>query len=206
MAISFVDANSAIANSVAIPTHETGDLLMVVARRASSATPPSLPDGSWTTIQEGATGSSVSVRVGYKFAAAPGELSGTWTNASVVGVGVWRGVDSIGDSAKIESNSVLQFPALTLTVTDGSSWVACFNGRQTATGVEPSDAANLLLREECTAATPRGAILDSNGGVASWAAANCDTGGTTWVNVSVELVAAVEGGAFLSTPIAVHIS
>lgn len=88
MTLSFVGyATQASGNTVTIPTHQAGDLIIIYASRGN-ATPPGVGSG-FMSMQTMANG-SYSYRVGYQIAAAAGTTSGTWTNASRLMVFVYR--------------------------------------------------------------------------------------------------------------------
>ena len=73
-----------------MPSHRPGDLFLLHAVRTASATPPSLPAG-WTDL--GSTGANgISARIGYKVAATSSETIGTWTNADILTLGIYRSV------------------------------------------------------------------------------------------------------------------
>jgi hypothetical protein len=87
MAISFVGSATVQDTSIAIPSHQAGDLIFIFAGRTATA-PATVPSG-W--VQAGPTGASlVSVASGWKIAQSSSETSGTWTNASVLICAVYR--------------------------------------------------------------------------------------------------------------------
>lgn len=72
-----------------MPTHATGDLLLVCTTNDNATTTPTLPTGY---INLWALGSGTgAMTVGYKYAQSNAETTGTWTNADHVSVTVWRG-------------------------------------------------------------------------------------------------------------------
>ena len=87
MAISRASFTSALSDSIAIPSHQAGDLIFIFAGR-NFTTPATVPSG-W--VQTGSTGANgVSVASGWKIAKSSSETSGTWTNASVLICAVYR--------------------------------------------------------------------------------------------------------------------
>lgn len=82
MAISFVGANSAAANTLAIPAHQAGDILFMFALRLTGTAAPTVPAG-WTSLATRSQ-SSISAVVAFRVATASGTTSGTWTNASAL--------------------------------------------------------------------------------------------------------------------------
>lgn len=85
---SHISSASAEAATVSMPSHQAGDLIIAFAWRGASSTIPTLPSG-WTKISTNNAGSNASI-CAYKIAANASETTGTWTNASMVAVGVWR--------------------------------------------------------------------------------------------------------------------
>ncbi len=114
-------------NMGAFPTHQAGDLLVVVASAAGS-TPPTLPAGFFSAYISPSTEFSMAVRVGYKFAIAAGTSCPPWTGAVALTTVVFRGVNTTTpfgaiDSKNTASNTVGQAPGLTLTNATGTSTV-----------------------------------------------------------------------------------
>lgn len=195
MAISNISSASAAAASVAMPTHAAGDLLLFSAWRNGSTTPPSLPGGC-TNIQT-AFQTLYSIRVGYKIAASSSETSGTWTNATHICVSVYRGQHAttpIGGSntGTGTSSSTVNYPSVTMTVGDGTSWVMGSAGISSADVDINTAPAGFTNRTNTSNLT---ALHDTNAGVASWAGVN-DTGFSfiTYCAVGVEIEAAAAGG------------
>lgn len=86
-----VGASVAEANSISIPTHQAGDVIVIFAFNDGSTTNPSIPSGaSWTTITNTLDGSSCSASCAWKIATGSGTTSGTWTNATGIAVYVAR--------------------------------------------------------------------------------------------------------------------
>ncbi len=204
MAVAFVSATQEAGTSISsMPSHSAGNVLIFAARRNSSTTPPTIP-GTVTTIGslgQSGIGGNVAMACGYKIAAGSSETSGTWTNASHVCCMVYSGgdgTDPIGDDTFGGSNgTTLTIPALTMQVSDGTSW-AVFIG----TTVQASADADLLTisgmtrRFEDSAIAPFFAGFDTNAGVSSFAGGT-DSGYTNFVakiGFSVEILQAAAGG------------
>lgn len=81
--ITFVSGASYQASSGTVPTHQSGDLIIVAAARDGDVT-PSLGSG-FTSVYNGTM-----FRVGYKIAASSAESSGTWSNANGISIAVYR--------------------------------------------------------------------------------------------------------------------
>ena len=88
MAISRVGSASAQATTITIPTHQSGDLILICANR-NNTTAPTIPSGWIVMSNTGASG--VSSAIGWKLAQSTSETSGTWTNTSVMHCAVYRG-------------------------------------------------------------------------------------------------------------------
>lgn len=144
MALSRIGGSSAAANSIAIPGHVAGDLIVIWAYRDGSTTPPTVPTAGGTvptfTTIDGPTGAnSCSAVCAYAVAAGTTDTSGTWTNATGISVEVWRGAASppIGghaqSGASVASGANIAIPAITLTDNSGSSAILGFAGHQNVT-------------------------------------------------------------------------
>jgi hypothetical protein len=113
-AISLVSVHAASNGGNYNPGALAGDLIVVAAYRASSATAPSNPAGY--TSKRGVNGGSQGLRVSTKIAAADGETVPIFDNAITRLIWVFRGATDIGaiDGAFNGSNSVPLLPALTM--------------------------------------------------------------------------------------------
>ncbi|HEU4715939.1 MAG TPA: hypothetical protein VFS14_03865, partial [Candidatus Saccharimonadales bacterium] len=175
MAVSYVSSASAAAATVAMPTHQLGDLIIAFAYRDGNTTAPSLPAG-WTNINNSGANTN-SARLAYKFALSNAETTGTWTNATGIVVQVYRGTGGVGASAVGGASSgTITYPALTLQNTDNTSWVARFAGHRTATNMTTNTPAGYTQRTG-VATEVKGS--DTNGTVAS-----NPTAGTQVVNAT----------------------
>jgi hypothetical protein len=119
MAVSFVGANSADSTTVNLPSGTAvGDLAVVVAGRTNTAG-PSIPSG-WTdegVVSGGSGGTAHGSRLGWKIltqADIDAGNVGTWTNASQIGVSVFRGASQFkrnGVAGVGASGTTVTFPA-----------------------------------------------------------------------------------------------
>jgi hypothetical protein len=90
MTIAFQAANSAQATSVAIPTHQAGDLLLILTGN-NSGFPPTIPSGWNATIcSNDQVSPSKTLFVGWKIATSASETSGTWTGSHLIMAAVYR--------------------------------------------------------------------------------------------------------------------
>lgn len=130
-------ANAAAATTVTIPSHNVGDLIVIFALRRSNATAPSVPVASgtvpaWTTIDTETGSTDGAIVTAYFVATATNHTSGTWTNATDMIAAVISGqkASPIGGHATGIGNDAANStaPAVTMSVTDGSSLLMYFHG------------------------------------------------------------------------------
>ena len=203
MAISYIGQAAAQDTSVTPPTHAAGDLFVAFASRENNETPPDLPSG-WTNIYDG--GDSYSAfRCAYKVAASSSETSGTWTNAYAMTLHVYRGVHAttpVGDFDNYPSGgSTLSYPALTLDVSDGTSWVVLFGSHNWGDGSTLDAPSGYTNRSNAEGTQHTVGGHDSNGGVASYAGSSgglTDGGWDRYKTFSLELIMAPAAGGTLS--------
>jgi hypothetical protein len=134
--IEFVSGASAAANTVAMPTHQAGDWIIVFTFRDGSTTYPTIPAG-WTTDSQ-KTGTSLSYQVGHKVAAGSSETTGTWTNATGIVVLVYRNVlGFVYPTIQTGSGSTITYPATTgdAIATSAKSAIVRFAGHRTASNL-----------------------------------------------------------------------
>lgn len=163
MAISSISSAAAVATTVAMPTQATGDLILATVWRNGSTTAPTIPAG-WTAVKT-QTGTTCWGGVYKKIAASGSETTGTWTSANSVLIDVYRGASDVGVSTSgTGSTTTITYPAATLTVTDGTSWVFRSSGNKTATNT---------ITNVPTGYTARGGTAGTNG------IRGCDTNGGT---------------------------
>ncbi|MEI7718880.1 MAG: prepilin-type N-terminal cleavage/methylation domain-containing protein [archaeon] len=187
--IIFVAQNAANGTTVTIPAHNVGDLLVVFAYRSSSNSLPTVPSG-WTTINTSGS-SSNSSSLAYRIATGSDSGSG-WSNATQVIVQVYRGVSAspIGVNGFQHANSTtVTYPALSLSVTDGTSWVIGFAGdANNSTPIEIAPT-GMTARADIVGASAEASGHDTNGGVSSWTAKNViiSAGNVKWSARTLEI-------------------
>lgn len=148
--ISVVGNASAAAATVALPAHQVGDMIIVVARRANNtAASVPAPGGTVPVYQsvQSAGANTVALTTVAAVATANNHTCGTFTNADQIIVIIVRtdqlGVDEtelrIGGSATGNGNNAgnIVYPALTLQAIDGTS----AGVRAAARGAAPTNAA-----------------------------------------------------------------
>lgn len=187
--ISFISSAAAEANSITLPTHAAGDLIIVGAWRTGSSSAVTMPSG-W--FQGPATLSGSGPRwLGWhwKIALTAAEMSGTWTNATGLIVAVYRDTGRViffGGNRDDSQDATLIYPAIlgvgleTLgSRFQSTGWVvgigACTqddaNARNPPTG--------MTTRQTLTGGSTGSLSLhDTNGDVTSWASKNVSASGS----------------------------
>jgi len=198
-----VGTSTASATTVTIPAHQAGDEIIIEAVRGAT-TFATLPAG-WTNIltKASTSGSPVSMRLGYKTATSTSDTSGTWTNAAELVCHVYRpGAGkrlAIGASASNTSaTNTVDYPALSLTKTDGTSWIAGFVACANTSETIATAPTGMTNESTVAGATYAAAGHDTEGPVSSWSDQAVVTTGTAAKSVSAT-VEIVELGAD-STP------
>ena len=88
--VSYISGAAAASTTVAMSSHQAGDLIVCYAFRTGSTTLPTIPAG-WTTISSQTLASPATCAVAaYKIATSSSETTGTWTSAAGVAVNVFR--------------------------------------------------------------------------------------------------------------------
>lgn len=131
--VSIVGQASNHSSTVSIPTHQAGDVFLMLASGHTSLQVPTAPGAvgtvpTWNSLQTTGGGGSLGVRLAYAVAASSGRTSGTWTNANSLAVVVLRGAsvsNPIGGNA-VGANSgigadIAVHPSVTMAKTDGTS-------------------------------------------------------------------------------------
>jgi hypothetical protein len=133
---------SAAAATLTLPAHQPGDMLMILAPRTTSATPPTIPGATatvpaWQTIYQ-AGANTLSLTAVYAIATASNHACGTFTGANQIACLVLRpdsgkelslGATSTG---AVNNTQTIVYPALTPQLTDGSSFGVRAGCRRTA--------------------------------------------------------------------------
>lgn len=180
--VTFINAASAGATTITIPTHQVGDLLVIFAYRDGGNTAPTIPIG-WTTIGSAIGGSQNSSVLAYKIATATNDPSGTWTNATGLVAHVYRGqntINPIGANSEIGANNstTVAYPSLTMVQTDGSSWVVGFAGHRSTNTALETPPAGMTNRTNIVNAINEVSGHDTNDGVSSWSTLNVSVAGS----------------------------
>ena len=204
-------ANANNGNTVPIPQHGIGDVIVIFAYRSNSATPPSTPVAggtvpSWAGITANSGGSFNSFQLSYCVATADDHTSGTWTNANgMIAVvldqaksdmpigGYAVGAQSVGTS--------LVAPAVTLVNNDGSSALLHFFGLGDNTNAvsswAPAPTGYTQQAAQGYTSAKVAVCLDSKNDTTSDGAVTQVAGASAWYRtLSLEIVAAENDGAF----------
>jgi hypothetical protein len=185
MCIEFVGttAGPQAGTSVALPAGwEPGDLAVVVVMRNATATPPTIPSG-WTsaaTTTGGSGTSQVSSRLLYRVLQ-PGDTGISWgaTTFRAARMVVYRNASFGAVSQQGSTSTTLTFPALTLQVTNGSSWVGAM--ATNFNGIGATAPTGMVNRGTGAAA------FDTDGGVAAFPSRTISPVGQPWNSFSFEL-------------------
>jgi hypothetical protein len=173
--MSFIGSAGAAASSVTLPTHQTGDLLVVYAYNDSSTTIPSIPSG-WEF--GGAHGGNTNgCRLAWRIATSSSESSGTWTNATGIIAHVYRNRSFGAASIFSGGNSTsLSFNSLTLTDTSGSSLIGLMAASRSTDNLSGMAPSGFQHRQSVNnAANPQMVSYDSTSGVSSFAGVTITT-------------------------------
>lgn len=197
MPISYISGNSISGTTtLTLPAHQAGDVILMFAYRVGSTTAPTVPAG-WTTISTGSGGggSSNASAVAYKVAASSSETSGTWTGAGHLIATVYRGCQQSapigGNGVATGSGTVITYPAVTMSRSNGSSWVVGMAGHRSNNVSIQTPPTGMTNRDfELTASGGLSAVHSTTTGVTSWSATTVSAGGTAsnWIGRTVELL------------------
>lgn len=191
MAISFI-TTAKNASGGTITGIQAGDLVIVYSFRSGSNSTPTLPIG-WTSINTVVTNSAGSL-CAYQLAVTTSLITGTFTNATNTIFSVYRGANQttpIGGSAVVTNvGTTVSYGALTMSVTDGSSWVYGGGGhRSTNTTIDVAPTG--MTNRDSQITTGEVGVHDTNAGVSSWSLTTESVGGTSsgWGCYTTEIIA-----------------
>jgi hypothetical protein len=168
--ISFIGISQASGTSVAIPTHQIGDLILIFCNvtGVDTTTPStgagftSIASGSWAADDEWA------FNLGYKIATDSSTTSGTWsgTGTEYMAALVYRGVSGIGAvgtiNVDLDVDLDVEWNSLTLQNTDNTSWIVGFGAAESTPNFT-----NVPSTRTQRALQTHKVIWDSNGTVSS---------------------------------------
>ncbi len=171
MAISYVSGAAAAAASVAMPTHQAGDMIIVYAFRDGNTTAPTISAG-FTGLNP-AGSNACSFTVGFKVAASGSETSGTWTNATSIAVAVYRNASTETWTTPVAYTKAGTGTSVDYSISGASFFGARYTLPQANTEVWHVRAAGHTTATDLASTTPSGwtarvaggdaRIIDSNG-------------------------------------------
>jgi hypothetical protein len=202
MAIAYKGSGAVVADSVTLPTHAVGDLILVFAIRDQASGYASVPSAggtvpTWTSIDTGTYGpdalpSYANLRVASTIATATNHTSGTWTNARYIAAVVFSGtaISPKGGSAFNGGTSgtigatTLTAPAVTLQNAGGSSAIVKVTWNPVGSWSTPSG----YTSRYADAATTLFQVITKNTTTSDATATTSTTGnGFSWVSYALEL-------------------
>jgi hypothetical protein len=183
MTISRVGTAIAEADSIAIPAHQVGDLIIISAYRIGSGS-VAAPSG-WFSPGAAAISSGVGRVLGAKWAQSTSEVSGTWTGANFLNCMVYRSdvgfvVPGNLGAAVSSATNTLAFAALAMRNTSGDAWVmASAIISQVDTDIEtPPTGLTAIQNLAGSVTVGEAALYDTDGPVSSFAAITRTMSGT----------------------------
>jgi hypothetical protein len=176
--------------SISLPAHAAGDMLIIAAGGGGGDSIPSVPSG-WTQINSVSSAVDwLGIVCAYKVAADDSETSGTWDGAYQLVAAVYDGVASIGGTAKSVGSSTVTYPGITMSVSDGSSWVVgvgIFNGGA-AYSTPPAGMTHRNGLGTSEAISGSLGLHDTAAGTSSWSSKSVWYGGNSCAAITFELV------------------
>lgn len=176
MTISRVGSASAQATTITIPTHQSGDLILIVANR-NNITAATVPSG-WVASSTG--GSGVNTAFAWKLAKSSSETSGTFTNAVALHCAVYRA--SSGILAMSTSSSGTTASSTTIIYSANGSyragsldnwWIATAFQLNSANSLETAPSGMTNINSEFSAGNWKSVLHDTNASqLSNWASTN----------------------------------
>lgn len=174
MTISYVSASSVESDSLTLPTHAAGDLILLVTYKTTNVL-PAIPSG-WASIYS-ATGSGHATVVAFKVAGSASETTGTWTDATHLSAVVYRSgkVLTIGNftaiGASAGSGGTISYPAVTGPSGITNKWhIGIVQHRSNNTDCEVAPTGMTNRTSLAGASAGEVAIHDTNANSAEWIA------------------------------------
>jgi len=171
MAISRVGSSAALANNVALPAHQAGDLILIYTHL--NVTGAITPPNGWLVISQAASSNS-SAWIGARLAKTASEVSGSWSGANAIHAVVYRSSNGIlwipNFTGSLVNSTTITYPANSqYDGTESDLWYVAtmFNASSTnASEVAPTGMTNI---NSLTGSGFKTAIHDTNGSfLANW--------------------------------------
>lgn len=207
MAVTIQGTSTSQANTVTIPSHQVGDLIIIFAYRSSTTTIPTMPAASgtvpdWHNIDASNGANTNSSRTAFFVATATNHTSGTWTNATSMIAVVLRGqhtVVPIGNHAESGSaGTTMTAPSIQMANADGTSQLLHFFGA--SSGVSWASPAAGYTMQATTAASGSAAALVTKNTTTSGGAVNQGTQSNVgYRGATIEVLAPNTSNIFFSS-------
>lgn len=144
MAVTLVGSQTATSNTLTIPAHQAGDIIVSYAYVSITTSIPIPTGNNWESVSTSTDATtSVSQVMATKKAISSSESFGTWTGATRVAVAVFRGSDGVGGivSPYFVNGTALNWRIPTAQKrADGTSWIVRFAGSESATNLRTTGA------------------------------------------------------------------
>jgi hypothetical protein len=180
MTISYVGAASASAESLTLPSHQDGDLLLLWVYRNNSVTSPTIVN-NWLVELEGSGGTN-RLALFWRIANSSAVVSGTWTSATQIACTVYRPASgytlAVTQSVTAGATSVgiggnIVYSALAPNSTPADSWfVAAAGHRSNNTDIETAPSGMTVRTSTAGGAAGELAAFDTAGSLSSWQLTN----------------------------------
>ena len=184
MAITFVSAASAEADTVAMPSHQAGDLIVVLAMRSTNSA-ITVPSGWFSEVIASGNGY---VAMAWKTAASGAETTGTWTSAESIAIVIYRSnaskyVLAGGRLTTTQNTTSIQYFAFSVANVayrlgpGNSRYIGfCWTNGAGAAATPPTG----MVNRTNAGTTYRIAAHDTNSEIASWAFQSVATTAMVW--------------------------
>lgn len=173
MAISFIGANAANGNSVTIPSHQAGDLLLIGVYRHDSNAAITVPSGWFTELGNG--GATNRINLHWRIAEDAASTAGTWSNATQIIAAVYRADNYLVPSGSSTtqgtagSGNNVTYPAIQTASEVTNKWhIGLIGHRRTNTDIATAPS-GMINRASIKGATDGEiALHDTNANSAGW--------------------------------------
>ncbi|WP_264077848.1 hypothetical protein [Mycolicibacterium houstonense] len=198
-AVSIIATNTSTAStSIAIPAHQVGDIIILVAAQTGVSAAPTKPAAggtvpAWVTIDQ--TSAAGGMHTVSHVATATNTTSGSWTGADAMAAIVLRGQRSTnpvgGHAITANIGTTFTAPAVTLAVTDGTSVLIHAYATSNLTSAWPAAPSGYTKQSSAgSTSTKGGMVLTKNVTTSDGSVAVTAGGGfSVWQAASIEVAA-----------------
>ena len=204
MTVSFVGSQTAEAETVTIPPHQAGDMILMTGMLHSQYAMPAIPP-DWIVLGNRAFGGTRVVFAAYKKAASSSEVSGTWTGVDLLSAVVYRddlnylscnyaGQASLANTARFRISQLVSRSGLSagppVQMRQASGVVVGVVIAQQNSPTIDVDPSGMTRRSVIAGATDgQLAVFDTSTPVASWATTNVTTpGNVDTLSMTLEII------------------